>query len=273
MLKIGEFSILSRISIHMLRHYNEIGLLIPISIDKFTGYRYYSEDQLPTANKIQALKNMGMSLEIIKDVINNCEDIDSIKIKLTNQKYKKEEEIKILQQQLLNIESALKTFESGSDLLCDISVKEIPERYVASCRNLISFYNQEGILWEILNAEMVKQKVEYSNPQFNSAIFYEDSSNENYYDVEVQKAVTGKYQDNEHVKFKKLKSVKVAALIYKGGYYKLQNINQAIANWIVENNYELDGNIFNIYHRSPETEMNPDNLITEVCFPINVRIR
>lgn len=42
MLKIGDFSKLSRISIRMLRHYNEIGLLIPESIDDFTGYRYYS---------------------------------------------------------------------------------------------------------------------------------------------------------------------------------------------------------------------------------------
>ena len=47
MLRIGEFSVLSQISIHMLRHYNEIGLLIPEYIDDFTGYRYYSEKQLP----------------------------------------------------------------------------------------------------------------------------------------------------------------------------------------------------------------------------------
>ena len=42
MLKIGYFSKLSRISIRMLRHYDEIGLLKPAEIDPFTGYRYYS---------------------------------------------------------------------------------------------------------------------------------------------------------------------------------------------------------------------------------------
>lgn len=47
MLKIGEFSKLSRVSVRMLRHYDEIGLLPPASIDSATGYRYYSEDQLP----------------------------------------------------------------------------------------------------------------------------------------------------------------------------------------------------------------------------------
>ncbi len=53
MLKIGEFSKLSRVSIRSLRRYDEAGLLVPVSIDPFTGYRYYSERQrspLPTAS-------------------------------------------------------------------------------------------------------------------------------------------------------------------------------------------------------------------------------
>ena len=52
MLKIGEFSKLSRVSVRMLRHYDEIGLLPPASIDSATGYRYYSEYQLPVAGQI-----------------------------------------------------------------------------------------------------------------------------------------------------------------------------------------------------------------------------
>lgn len=39
MLKIGDFSKLSRVSIRMLRHYDDIGLLKPAEIDEFTGYR------------------------------------------------------------------------------------------------------------------------------------------------------------------------------------------------------------------------------------------
>ena len=39
MLKIGDFSKLSRISIRMLRHYDELGLLTPETIGPFTGYR------------------------------------------------------------------------------------------------------------------------------------------------------------------------------------------------------------------------------------------
>ena len=52
MLKIGEFSKLSRVSVRMLRHYDEIGLLKPAEIDRFTDYRYYREDQLPIAKPL-----------------------------------------------------------------------------------------------------------------------------------------------------------------------------------------------------------------------------
>ena len=43
----------------MLRHYDEIGLLRPVRIDPESGYRYYSENQLPAAGRIAALKDMG----------------------------------------------------------------------------------------------------------------------------------------------------------------------------------------------------------------------
>lgn len=55
MLKIGDFSKLTRVSIRMLRHYDEIDLLKPVEIDPFTGYRYYSEEQLPVAGRMRLL--------------------------------------------------------------------------------------------------------------------------------------------------------------------------------------------------------------------------
>ena len=69
MLKIGDFSKLSRISIRMLRHYDEIGLLKPSMINPSNGYRYYNESQLTLASKISSLKNMGFSLSDRKSVV------------------------------------------------------------------------------------------------------------------------------------------------------------------------------------------------------------
>lgn len=108
MLKIGDFSTLSKISIYMLRHYNEIGLLIPAHIDEFTGYRYYSEEQLSVANRIQALKSMGLGLSVIKDILSEYDDEKSLKRYLMLQASQKQEEIVSMQKQLLLLQTTIK---------------------------------------------------------------------------------------------------------------------------------------------------------------------
>jgi DNA-binding transcriptional MerR regulator len=39
-IKIGDFARLGHVSVVTLRHYDEIGLLKPIAVDRCTGYRY-----------------------------------------------------------------------------------------------------------------------------------------------------------------------------------------------------------------------------------------
>jgi DNA-binding transcriptional MerR regulator len=70
MIKIGDFSKLSLVSIKTLRYYDEMGLLKPVHVDQFTGYRYYSADQLSRLHRILALKDLGFSLEQIARVLN-----------------------------------------------------------------------------------------------------------------------------------------------------------------------------------------------------------
>ena len=62
MFSIGEFSRLGGVSVRTLRHYDEIGLLRPATVDPDTGYRGYSADQLGQLNRIMALKELGLSL-------------------------------------------------------------------------------------------------------------------------------------------------------------------------------------------------------------------
>ncbi|MBR2997750.1 MAG: MerR family transcriptional regulator [Bacilli bacterium] len=71
MYKIGEFSTLNHITIKTLRYYDEIGLLKPSIVDKYTGYRYYSNNQINNINNIKYYKELGLSLEEIKDLLNN----------------------------------------------------------------------------------------------------------------------------------------------------------------------------------------------------------
>ena len=45
-LKIGEFSHMMQVTVKTLRHYEQKGLLLPDEVDEWTGYRYYSIEQM-----------------------------------------------------------------------------------------------------------------------------------------------------------------------------------------------------------------------------------
>ena len=78
MLKIGDFSKLSRVSIRMLRHYDEINLLKPIKVDDVTGYRYYSEEQLLVMARIHVLKDMGFGLSVVREALTCYDDKEAL---------------------------------------------------------------------------------------------------------------------------------------------------------------------------------------------------
>ena len=158
MLRIGDFSKLSRISIRMLRHYDEIGILRPESVDGFTGYRYYRESQLPLAGKIQALKSLGFGLAMIREILGKYEDIQEMERFLLVKRKELEEEARETRQKLMLLDSTLKWMRKDGSLMdYNVTLKTVPERYVASVRQVIPAYDQEGLLWEIMCRELEGQ--------------------------------------------------------------------------------------------------------------------
>jgi DNA-binding transcriptional MerR regulator len=65
MFAIGEFARFTRVSVKMLRHYHDIGLLPAARVDPVTGYRYYTAAQLPRLNRILTLRELGFRLDDI----------------------------------------------------------------------------------------------------------------------------------------------------------------------------------------------------------------
>ena len=195
MLKIGEFSKISRVNIRMLRHYDDIGLLKPVSIDRFTGYRYYSPEQLPVIGRITALKDMGFALADIVKILDVYEDREAL----------------------------YKYFVKRQDELKEIAM---------------------------------------------TAEYQDDEYKEEDVELIAWKTVKGEYPDTEHVKFKTLPSVKVASCMVRGSYEQMPDVHGAVISWVSANGYECAGPMFNIYHVSPHETQNPDEFVTEVCYPV-----
>jgi DNA-binding transcriptional MerR regulator len=66
LMPIGRFSRLTGVGIKALRHYDEVGLLVPAAVDDETGYRFYSPEQVETADAIRVLRRLDMPLDEIR---------------------------------------------------------------------------------------------------------------------------------------------------------------------------------------------------------------
>ena len=82
MIKIGELSNITGISIQTIRFYESEGLFSPIEVDRWTNYRYYDESSIERLSQITYLKDLGFSLKEIKNFNEDMiyEKIDKVKL-------------------------------------------------------------------------------------------------------------------------------------------------------------------------------------------------
>lgn len=150
----------------------------------------------------------------------------------------------------------------------DVTVKTVPERTVASVRQIIPSYDREGDLWGIYCQETARMNIRDGDPALCTAVFHDGEYKESGVDVEIQKTVKGTYPDTEHVKFKTVPAVQVASATLRGSYQRMTEATEAVAAWVRENGWVFDGAAFWIYHISPHDTRNPDEFLTEVCYPV-----
>lgn len=253
----------------MLRHYDEIGLLVPKSTDRFTGYRYYAEDQLTLAGRITALKDMGFGLAAIGEILHSYHDPQALVEFLTIKKAEMQAEAQETGRRLLLLDTAIQRLRKDeTSMNYSVSLKTMPERYVASVRQVIPAYDKETVLWHLMMQETADLKMQPAENCYSLAIFHDEEYKECDVDVEVQGAVKGVYRDTEHVKFKTVPAQEIASATYQGSYEQLTAVNHAVANWMQDNSYEMNGAMFCIYHVSPAQTQDPEKYVTEVCYPV-----
>lgn len=252
----------------MLRHYDEIGLLKPVETDDFTGYRYYSECQLPMIGMIRSLKELGFSLADIIVMTDIGDDLDRLDAFYEKRQQELIRLADLTAHQMTLLDTARKRLRREQKMSYNVSIKTIPERYAATLRMTIPHYEDEGMVWGILCEETDSLNVIPADPCLVAAEFPDDEFKEENVEVFAWKTVKGSYPDTEHVKFKTLPAVKVASCVVKGSYEQMPEVYGAVISWVKENGFDTAGSMFNIYHVSPHETQDEKEFITEVCYPI-----
>ncbi len=138
LLRIGDFSCVAQVSVPTLRHYDEVGLLRPAQIDKFTDYRYYTLEQLPRLNRILAFKDLGFSLDEILGLLSDDVPAEQIRGMLRLRMADVTRQMREEAQRLQRIESRLRQIEQeGRAPAYDVTLKQIPEQRIVGVRRMV----------------------------------------------------------------------------------------------------------------------------------------
>jgi len=268
MLKIGEFSALTGISINMLRNYDKIGLLKPEKVDSMSNYRFYGERQIIRANRIQVLKGLGFSLNEISEILKDDTLDGRINTFLKDKIKEKQESLSIIERQINRMQQALYELDAHNELTLSVSVKRFPAHKFVSLRDIIQDFNEEGLLWERLNKACTVNKVKFADVPYSMAVTHCVDLKRKSIDTEVFKVVEQIGSNADGIRFSEMPEIEAAVVAFKGAYSQIGNINKYVYSWIEKNGYRIAGKVFNIYYKSPENESNEENYITEICYPI-----
>lgn len=267
--KIGDFSRLSFVTVKTLRYYDEIGLLKPVRVDRFTGYRYYSADQLPRLNYIIALKDLGLSLDeialLIQDNLSSSQMRDIFILKKADLQQRVVDE----QKRLDRVEKLLKRIEKeGTMPEYQITIKKLDPVLIASIRETIPTYGDCGPLFGEIYKYIAKKFVfKPAGPPF--MLIHDTEYRERDVDIEIGVPIGKSIKGSERVKIYELPSVEQAACtIHKGAYTNISEGYNAVMSWCEANDYQPLSPSRELYITNPKDIDDPSKNVTEIQFPV-----
>lgn len=274
MFRIGEFSKIAQVPASLLRYYDDIGLFRPIYCDRDTGYRYYSVQQLTQLNRILALKDLGLSLEQVKRLVEDEVSPDEIRGMLALKKAQIEQSIQTESTRLRFVESRLQQLErKGKFQDDDVVLKSLPAQPFLSLRH--TCHNLEETLLMILEMNrVVSKQVKAKNLGRFTAVIHNELYEENYWDLEFgfllnqDLDITLSLSNDSVMTVRELPPVKTAATAVRlGGPENGHICYSAIGTWAETNQYKLidKGREVFIVPPLPGSE---SEMVTEIQFPV-----
>jgi len=270
MYKIGEFSKLSFVTVQALRHYDEIGLLKPAKVERFTGYRYYLAEQLLRIQYIVALKNLGLSLEDISMLVNDTMDFEDIRKLFILQRSELQKRVKAEQQRLTQIERILQQIENNGNLpKYQVTLKEIKPIIIASVRDVLPEFSGTEI------AKMFQELIGFvmsseAKPAGSTMMIYNDEDyKEQDADIEVAFQIDRIIPADGRIRIYELSGIdQAASLVFKGSYEEMGEAYNAVMSWVAYNDYRINGLCRELYLVSPGDTSDPSQYVSEIQIPI-----
>ena len=269
MIRIGDFSKLSRISVKTLRFYDEMDLLKPVEVDRFTGYRYYDYSQLARLNRILALKDLGFSLDEIHKLLENDLSVEQLRGMLRLREAESRQRVQEEAERLARIEARLRQIEQENVMSkYDVVIKSVEPLKVASLRGVVPTPPDQGTLWRELEGYLAMQHVHSSSPCLS--LYHDEEYKERDWDIEVCEPISEDVPPGKHVVVQMLPSVDtMACTIHEGPFVTIGEAYDAVMRWVDENGYQIIGPLREVYLKAAKHGSQTDpGTVTEIQVPV-----
>ena len=134
---IGTVARLSQVSVRTLRHYDDLGLLKPAHVDPRTGYRYYSPDQVVRLHRILVLRDLGVPLSEVAQLMDENVTLEQLRGILRLRQAEARAQLTEQTEQLKRVEIRLAQLEEDPMTTYEVIVKRLdPLRVVALSEDL-----------------------------------------------------------------------------------------------------------------------------------------
>jgi DNA-binding transcriptional MerR regulator len=219
MLTIGRFADATGLTAKALRHYDEIGLLVPARVDPDNGYRYYDTTQIEDAVTIRRLRALELPLEEIKDLLE--QEGDALRDRLAAHGYRVAEETRDKQVLLIELNALV---EGGGEALT-VKICDIPELRLAATIRHLRLIDPQGIdeMLQFAWKRLVERGIDATGP---ATALFRGGDGDGTHLVEVGFPVTEGVEGDDVLRVRRYPAATAATADHEGSYENLPVTSQ-----------------------------------------------
>lgn len=267
-LTIGDFSKYCQVTVKTLRHYEKMGLLVPNEVDEWTRYRYYDVAQMQQMNGILRLRDMGFSLDEIRELLDEGTHRPSIP--------QIEKKISETRQQMQRLQERLEVLQRMGESIREIAHMErfnicsLPSIIVASHRRTIKRLDDlTPLCANVIGPEILRIGCKRTQPIYSFSVDYGKEFTGEDVDLEYCEQVDRMYEDTSLIKFKRLPAIPLAVCMKCDGPYGMIRENFIeLFNYITSNGYLVSGHARVQYVEGPWNQKDPAKWLTIIQIPV-----
>lgn len=271
LIPIGRFSSLTRLSVRMLRHYDEHEVLVPAAVDPVSGYRSYAPGQIEEAVRVRTLRDVGFGVLGIKDLLGlrGCpgypDALTEQRAVLVAELETARNRLELLEQLLIEAHRGQENLMNTTPLDLTIDRRIFAARTVVGLRGVIPTYSDEGRLWRQLMPLVAQQQVPIVGPC--GALDHDEDYREADVDVEVWVPVPAGTAVQQPLTVRELPERQTVRAVLRGPYTQLGQACDELVRWATDRELVATGGLMYVYPTDPGSAA-PADLVTEIHLPI-----